>query len=86
MKNLEVAETHIEVLHTAVEDWTNLTESDRQRLGRYHTRDDVVATLNSRKVSLQALRVEINCVEYEIAMIQCQMESISEQICRAKKP
>ena len=85
MKNLKIAEMHIEVLHAALENWTNLTEGDRQRLGRYHTREDVLSTLKCRQISLQTLKGEINCVEYEIETIQRQMGPTLELISKTKK-
>lgn len=67
---IAVKEHHITSLQKGLDNWEAMTESARQELGRYHTREEVHGTLRYEEESLRCLKYKINSVEHQIKVLR----------------
>ena len=66
IKEMALTEAHIKSLRDGLNNWSNLTETARKMLGRYHTRAEIRMTLSLQEASLVRVKSEMNCIEYKI--------------------
>ena len=82
---MELKEGHIESLRNALKNWTDLTNDERRGYAKYHSQEAIADTLAAQETSLRFLKSDINCVEYEIEVLQRRKDLIWDLICAAEE-
>ena len=84
MKVFTIKERYIATLRKAVDDWQAVTEDDRELLGRFNTKADILGTLTYEEESLRRLKYRVNSVDNQIRALRGEIGSTQGVTCIAE--
>ena len=84
MKVYTIQERYIATLRKSVDDWQAVTEDDRELLGRFNTKADILGTLTYEEESLRCLKYRVNSVDNQIRELRGEIDTTQGVRCIAE--